>query len=309
MDVVNELRAAATAVLDQVAPAVVRIGSAGGRGCGVVVDDGVVVTNAHNLRDRTTEVTFHDGRAVQGEVAGADLDGDLAVLAVDTSGVTPVEWAAATGAPGDVAFAVTRTGTGAARISFGMVSGIDRAFRGPRGRRVTGSIEHTVPLLRGSSGSPLVDVEGHLVAINTARLGDGFYLSVPADESLRERISALSRGESPTRVKLGVGLAPSHVAQRLRRAVGLAPRVGLLVRSVDEGSAAERAGLLVGDLLTAVDGSELASVDDLFAVLDAAAPNGAIELHVVRGNDELDVRVQFGDAEPGDAEPGDVRPE
>src|ERR671912_133346 len=79
-------------VADAVAPSVVRIGRHGGRGCGVVVADGLVLTNAHNLRDRTTQVTFGDGRATQGRAAGVDLDGDLTVLHVETGDAPPVTW-------------------------------------------------------------------------------------------------------------------------------------------------------------------------------------------------------------------------
>ena len=290
-----ELGAAARTVLDAVGPAVVRIGSGGGRGCGVVVGDGLVLTNAHNLRDRTTQVTFHDGRAAQATVVGADVDGDLAVLEVDTAGVGAVPWTETAPQPGDVTFAVSRTSGNASRVAFGMVSGVDRAFRGPRGRRVTGSVEHTAPLARGSSGSPVVDEGGRLVGINTSRLGDGFYLAVPADAALRDRVDALARGESPQRVTLGVGLAPAHVARKLRRSVGLPERDGLLVRAVDPDSPAGRAGIRIGDLLTAADGRDLATVDDLFAALDAGAARGSLQLHVVRGTDELDVHVLLAD--------------
>ena len=107
------------------------------------------------------------------------------------------------------------------RVSFGTVSGVGRTFRGPRGRRIAGALEHTAPLGRGSSGGPLVDAEGRLVGINTHRLGEGFYLALPAGAALKTRVDALARGESASRVQLGVGLAPSHVARRLRRSVGL----------------------------------------------------------------------------------------
>ena len=83
---------------------------------------------------------------------------------------------------------------------------------------------------------------GQLVGINTNRIGEGFYLALPADAELRQRIDALGRGESPTRPRLGVAVAPSHVARRLRRSVGLPARDGLLVRGVEDGSLAPKAG-------------------------------------------------------------------
>lgn len=287
------LAEAARTALAASGPSVVRIGRAPGRGCGIVVADGHVLTNAHNLRDRTTEVTFADGRSVQGTVTAVDPDGDLVVLELDTAGAPALPWAAESSQPGEVVFAVGRAADGGPRVTFGMVSGVERAFRGPRGRQITGSLEHTAPLPRGSSGSPVVNGEGQLVALNTARLADGFYLALPADAALRTRVNALVRGESVRRVLLGVGLATAEVARQLRASVGLADQDGLLVRSVEPGSPAERAGLKVGDLIAAAGGQAVGSVDDLHTALDAARESRRLALHLVRGAEELDVEVTF----------------
>ena len=288
------LSEAARAALAAAAPSVVRIGRAPGRGCGLVVAEGRVLTNAHNLRDRTTEVAFADGRAEQGRVAAVDPDGDLVVLEVDTGGAPALPWADHPAQPADVVFAVGRTADGGARITHGMVSGAERSFRGPRGRRITGSLEHTAPLARGSSGSPVVDARGRLLAINTARLAEGFYLAIPADAELRARVDALVRGESVHRLVLGVGLAPADVARQLRASVGLADRDGLLVRSVAPDSPAERAGIKAGDLITQAAGADVTTVDDLHAALDGARGASTLGLHVVRGADELDLTIDFG---------------
>lgn len=287
------LRAAARAALAAADPSVVRIGRAPGRGCGIVVGDGYVLTNAHNLRDRTTEVTFADGRAVQAEVTAADPDGDLIVLSVDTADAPTLAWADAPAEPGDVVFAVGRAANGGARITHGLVSGADRAFRGPRGRQITGSLEHTAPLARGSSGSPIVDEHGLVVGLNTARLADGFYLALPADGALRDRVDALVRGETARRLVLGVGLAPTEVAQQLRASVGLPEHPGLLVRTVGEGSPAAVAGIKVGDLLVASSERDLTTVDDLHQAMDAARNKLSLNLTVLRGADQLSVEVRF----------------
>ncbi|MEQ1786988.1 MAG: trypsin-like peptidase domain-containing protein, partial [Acidimicrobiales bacterium] len=296
----STLRDAARAALAATDRSIVRVGRAPGRGCGVVVAEGFVLTNAHNLRDRTTEVTFADGRAVQGTVSGVDPDGDLVVLAVATGDAPPLAWADAAAEAGDVVFAVGRSGDGGARITFGLVSGVERAFRGPRGRQITGSLEHTAPLARGSSGSPVVDEHGLVVGLNTARLADGFYLALPADAALRERVDALVRGESTRRLVLGVGLAPAEVAQQLRASVGLPERAGLLVRTVVEGSPAAAAGVKVGDLLVQAGATALATVDDLHQALDAARADGSLSVTLVRGAEEHTLSVAFT-APDGDA--------
>ena len=291
------LTEAARAALAVAAPSVVRIGRAPGRGCGIVVADGHVLTNAHNLRDRTTEVGFADGRAEQGRVSAVDPDGDLVVLEVDTGPAPVLAWVDEPAEPGDVVFAVGRAGDGGARITHGMVSGAERSFRGPRGRRITGSLEHTAPLARGSSGSPVVDAQGRLLAINTARLAEGFYLAISADAELRARVDALLRGESVHRLVLGVGLAPGDVARQLRASVGLADREGLLVRSVAPDSPADRAGVRAGDLITRAGDADVATVDDLHAALDGARGEQRLSLHLVRGAEETDVTVDFRDDE------------
>lgn len=301
MGVLEELEQAAATVAERVGPAVVRIGRGGGRGAGVVVADGIVVTNAHNLRGAEATVTFSDGRSETGRAGGVDVDGDLAVLRVDTSGVAPLERAPAGPGTGAAVFAVTSGPGAAARVSFGLVSAVGQGFRGPRGRPITGSIEHTAPLPRGSSGSAVVDGTGRLVGINTNRMGDGFYLALPADAALDARIDALARGEAPLRRSLGVALAPPRAARHLRRAVGLPERDGLLVRAVEPGSPAAGAGLQEGDLLVAAGGRELTGLDDLYTALDSLEEGGALALGVVRGVEELDVAVRF---EPGAAPAG-----
>jgi serine protease Do len=294
MAAVQEFQQLVETVTDRVGPAVVRIGRGPGRGSGVVVGDGLILTNAHNLRGPETTVTFADGRQVTGEIRGVDVDSDIAVLAADTGSTASPEWAPEGPArPGPVVVALARAGAGL-RVTWGTVSAVAAAFRGPRGRRITGSIEHTAPLARGSSGGPIVDAEGRLIGINTNRLADGFYLAVPTDASLREKVDGLARGESPSRRHLGVGLAPVHVARRLRRSVGLPERDGLLVRAVEEGSPAARAGLRSGDLLVAANGQPLTNSDELYDALDSAADS--LLLTVVRGVDELTVTVSFAEA-------------
>jgi serine protease Do len=254
----------------------------------VVVGPGLVVTNAHNLRGAEVTVTFSDGRQETGTVAGADIDGDLAVIHVPTGDIEPLEWADTPAEVGTPVFTVGGSPFGA-RITFGLVSAVGQAFRGPGGRLVGGSLEHTAPLSRGSSGGPVVDTAGRLLGINTNRLGDGFYLALPADAELQARLAALSAGESRTRPRLGVGLAPAHVARSLRRSVGLEERDGLLVRVVEEASPAETAGIRQGDLIVAVSGSAVSNADDLFDAMEAAT--GELQVTVVRGTDEIDITV------------------
>ena len=305
MSTLDELEASFAAVMAKAGPSVVRLGTWRG-GAGVVVGAGAVLTNAHNVRADQTVVTFADGREAEAQVTGVDLDGDLAVLSVDTGSAPAIEWSDRQATIGTAAFALTTNGSGA-RATFGFVSSVARSFRGPRGRRISGSIEHTAPLAPGSSGSPLVDRDGRLIGLNTNRVGSGFYLALPADEALRNRIAALGRGESAERPMLGVGIAPSWVANRMRRAVGLAERDGVLVREVEQDSPAERAGIHEGDLIVAASGRPIVEPDDIYDALGSVAADGTLEARLVRGADELTVKVSFGDAAPS-AEAGSDGP-
>ncbi|TMF39643.1 MAG: PDZ domain-containing protein [Chloroflexi bacterium] len=288
MSALEDLSSAIRAVSDTAGSAVVGIGR-GIRGSGVVIADGRVLTNAHNLRGDEVTVTFRDGRSTVGKVRGVDPDGDLAVVEVDTSGAKALAWSEAETGLGDVVFGLAATGAGPARVTAGYVSAVERTFRGPGGSRIGGSVEHTAPLAPGSSGGPLVDASGKLVAINTNRVGEGFYLARPADEALHERVDALGRGESVTRPRLGIAIAPPHVARRLRASVGLSERAGLLVRGVEDGSPAARAGIREGDLLVEAAGKALDTPDALPEIL--AESGLPIELKIVRGDEERSVSV------------------
>lgn len=288
MSLLDELTQTLTTLSAAAAPSIVGIGSRL-RGSGVVIGDGQVVTNAHNLRGDEVTVTFADGRTTTGRLAGIDVDGDLAVVAVETGGAPALAWSDADLAVGTAVFGAAATPGGGARVTFGTVSAVERSFRGPGGRRIGGSVEHTAPLAPGSSGGPLLDAAGRLVGLNTNRLGEGFYLALPADAALRARLDALGRGESVERPRLGIAVAPARVARRLRRSVGLPERDGVLVRGVEDGSAADRAGIRDGDLIVEIAGQAVTDADQLQEVLGSATM--PFEVKVVRGTDERTVSV------------------
>src|SRR3954451_1614154 len=245
MSTITEIQSEIAAVAGRVGPAVVGFGRGWGRGSGVIVAPDRVLTNAHNLRSDEVTVTFADGHRAAGRVAGIDGDIDLAVVEVDTGDIAPVDWDPDRDAApiGTGVVALANPGGRGLRATPGFVSAAGQSFRGPRGRRITGAIEHTAPLPRGSGGGPLVDLDGSLLGLNTIRLEGGLIIAVAANRTLADSADRLARGEAPQRARLGVAAAPPHVARRLRRAVGLPEQAGVLIRSVAESSPAERAGL------------------------------------------------------------------
>jgi S1-C subfamily serine protease len=288
-EVLETIGRAVTAAADTTGPAVVGLGRGWGRGSGVVIAPGQVLTVAHVLRGDEVAVSF-DGDVREGRVLGVDPDLDVAVIGVDTGDAPAVAWEPAEApANGTPVFALANPGGRGLRTTFGLVSATGRGFRGPRGRRVAGSIEHTAPLPRGSSGGPLVDLAGNLLGLNAVRRDGGFILALPADAALRRRADELARGEATERPRLGVALAPPRVARRMRSAVGLDDRDGLLVRGVVDGSPAATAGLQRGDLLFRAGDRALAGMDDLFDALDGAGDTLTVGL--LRGSEEREVDV------------------
>lgn len=277
-------------------PAIVGLGRGWGTGSGVVIASGRVLVSAHSVRDEQPAVTFADGSRREARLLGSDPDLDLAVLEVDTADIEPVQFSDDAPGIGQAVVALANPGGRGLRATLGFVSSAERSFRGPRGRRIQGALEHTAPLPRGSSGSPLLDTEGRIIGVNAVRADGGLILALPADQNLRERVSALSRGESPRRVRLGVALAPARASRELRRAVGLPERPGLLVRAVQDASPAAAAGVLRGDLIVGLAGRETARIDDLHEALEAAAPGADVPLAIVRGNDEMSLAVNLDGA-------------
>jgi serine protease Do len=294
MEALTSLQEAIAGAAQRVGPSVVGLGRGWGLGSGVVIGEGHVLTNAHNVRRDQVTVAFAEGRRETGEWTAADPDLDLAVISVDTDGVPAVAWE-----PGDEpgvgtpVLALANPGGRGLRTTLGFVTSEGRSFRGPRGRRIAGAIEHSAPLPRGSSGGPLVDAGGGLLGLNALRLDGGLILAVPASAAVKERVARLARGESSASPRLGVAIAPARAARRMRRAVGLPERAGLLVRAVEDDSPAAGAGIEPGDLLAAANGVELDSVDTLYGLLDAVAGGGSLELTVVRGTEERAVKVEF----------------
>jgi serine protease Do len=282
------------AIAERLGGAVVGAGRGWRVGSGVIVAPGKVLTAARHADAEGTTVTLADGARVRAEVDGVDRERGIAVLSAETGETKPLEWAPADlqlgiGTP---LYALANPGGRGLRVTAGHVSAASRDVRGPRGRRIPGAVEHTAPLPRGSAGGPLVDLEGRVVAINLLRTQGGLILALGADGGLRDVAERLARGEEIERPTLGVAVAPPWVARKMRRAVGLSERDGLLVRGVEDESPAGGAGIARGDLIVAAAGDDVDGIDALHRSLEFAA-GGSLTLTVLRGDDERQVEVDL----------------
>ncbi len=297
MSVISEIQSEIAELAGKHGAAVVGIGRGWRFGSGTVIGRDRVLTAAHHVRSEGVTVRFAEERSATAELVGVDRDLGVALLDVDTGEIEPPAWAPADAEVGigTAVVALANPGGRGLRASLGFVAAAERSFRGPRGRRISGAIEHTATLPRGSAGGPLLDADGRLLGLNALRLEGGLIVALGPASGLREAVERLGRGEQPERPFLGVGVAPADVSKRMRRAVGLPERDGLLVRGVEDSSPAAGAGIEKGDLIVAAGGEPVDGIDALHRALDAA-PNGGLTLTVVRGTEERQVEVELAGA-------------
>ena len=232
-------------------------------GSGVIWSaDGVIVTNAHVARHPQATVELWDGRRFPGAVTARDPARDLAALRISAAGLPAAAFGdSAALCPGELVIAIGNPLGFAGALSTGVVHSV-----GPIDGGGHSWVRADVRLAPGNSGGPLANAEGRVIGINTA-IVNGLGLAVPANA-----VGAfLRRGSRPV---LGVSLRPVSLGRR--------GPPGLLVLEVEPNSAAERASLWVGDILTGAGGRPFRSVDDLAAALDSGS--GVVELDFLRGD-------------------------
>jgi len=275
----------------RIGPSVVGLQDGSRGGSGVLVAPGVVVTLARNVHGDALTLVTGDGATHDATVLGIDPSVDLAVLRTGAP-APPAAWSTAADPPrlGVKVYALADPGGRGLRVTSGSVASAPRGVRGPAGRLIPDAVEHTAPLPRGAGGGPLVDRSGAIVGLNALRRDGGLLLAWPAT-ALRERAAALAAGERTAPRRLGIALVGARQTGRMRAAVGLDPVDGLLVRGVQEGSPADRAGFAHGDVVVAADGAAVTGLDDLHAAVDAVG-RGALEVEVLRGTERLTLRVE-----------------
>lgn len=249
---------------------------------GIAWRDDVVVSASHTVRrDGDVPVTLPNGTRVTGTVVGRDAGTDLVAIRLPAGSTAAAPRAEAADAKvGSLVLAVGRPGRDVS-ASFGIVSAVISGWRTGQGRRLDGLLRLDVAVYDGFSGGPLVDASGAVLGLDDSALARGSALALPAtivDDVVGE---LLERGHV-RRPFIGVAVHPvalgSAAGQR-----GVAGDTGLVVLSIGEGSPAERAGLLLGDVLVAAGGRALAGPVDLLDALAAVADGEPIELTYLRG--------------------------
>ena len=278
----------------------------GGMGSGFVVDTvrGLVVTNSHVVGgpDSIVTVVLADGRRDSGTVVGLDPQSDVALVRISPGMATHrLEWGDSDSLrPGHLVLALGSPLGRTFSTSFGVVSALGRTdLQLPVKGAYQDFIQFDAFIDHGSSGGPLLDMEGRVVGINTAIGGSldawqGISYAVP--EALARRVvEALAENGETRRGWLGVSTAGGEVTASYADAVGLDRPYGVRVRKVTPDSPAEKVGLRRGDIILAVDGYEISSHEQLRSRLAALGPGIRVRLRLWRDRATKTVEVRLAE--------------
>jgi S1-C subfamily serine protease len=262
---------------------------------GVLWRPGIVVTAEHTVRvDEEIRVTWSDGRAAPATLLGRDPGTDLAVLRIGESDPTAAE--IGDSAELKVGHLVLAVGYGP-RASWGVVSAVGGAWRTGRGGEVDRLLRVDLVLYPGFSGGPLVDASGKVGGLVTSGLSRQLELAVPTATVTRVVDELLATGRV-SRGYLGVGLQPVALPEALGRLAPGADARGLIVVGVVADGPAARAGVMLGDVLVALEGSSLHDLGDVQAAIAGRRVGTAVTVSLLRAGTPLDVAVTLAERPP-----------
>ena len=256
----------------------------------------LVLTADHVIeREDDIQIVLPDGSRHSASLAGRDPGNDLALLRVSEGSVTPARTAAQPARIGQLALALGRPTPEGIQASLGVVSAVGGPVRTGRGGLLEQYLSTDTIPYPGFSGGPLVDVNGHVLGLNTSGLTrSGAALTIPAGLAWQVA-EALARHGRVRRGYLGVRSQPVTLPVAQQQALGREQPAGLLLVSVEDGSPAALAGLLVGDILVGLAGEPLIDPDDLLARLVGEIVGQSVPLEILRGGQPTKIAVKIGE--------------
>ena len=285
---------------NQMADAVERIGTAlvlvNGRqrqpASGVVYGQDLVLTADHVLeREDDLTIQTHDKRTLPAQFVGRDLATDLAVLRVANLGLEAATTSEETARVGQMVIAVGRTANDGPMASSGVVSIIGGPLRTGRGVSLERYIRTDATPYPGFSGGPLIDTQGAVIGVLTTGLVNGIALAIPMDIAKNIADTLVKQGY----IKRGyLGISSQLVRLPDAQRGGRAQEYGSLIVKVDENSPAQKGGLMLGDILVALDGHAITDSEDLQVLLTGDRVGKAIPIDVIRGNALQTLQVTVG---------------
>lgn len=272
---------------------------------GVIWRPGVVVSTNHTVRrDEEITVTMHDQRSVPATLAGRDPGTDLAVLRLAGDNSIGEDQVATPGdaaqlGVGQIVLAVGRPGVSGLSASFGVVSALGGAWRTWRGGEINQLIRPDTAIYLGFSGGALIDAEGRVLGINTSALARGAGVTIPA-ATVNRVVDALLTGGSVKRGYLGIGLQPVALPESLRTRLNLPAEYGLVVLSVEPAGPADQGGVIIGDVVVALNDAPTKDTDDVQTVLGTTGAGQTVKASVMRGGELRELNIKIGERVRGE---------
>src|ERR1700747_296175 len=263
---------------------------------GIEWKKGVVVTVHHGVqREEDIKVLLDGDRAVSAKLVGRDPRTDIAVIRIEERSSTAPQLGDSTSLRlGHLVLALGRTRRGDLVASSGIIGGISGEWRNRRGGHLDQHIRLDLALYPGFSGGPLLNAMGEVVGINTRGLAHGRAVTVPVATINRVVEELLEKGtvEPPY---LGISIQRVEMPNNMRSKLATETRVGLLVVHVENGGPAEKAGVLLGDVLFEVSGKPVEHVDAIQDSLATATIGDVLRVRVVRAGEIKPVSITLGE--------------
>ncbi len=284
------------AVVASVAPSVVQVFGRRRPASGIVYADDVILTTTRALgREEGVRVTANDGRVLEAELAAWDPTTGLAVLRTRGLGASPVPVGTEPARVGQIAITVARSWSNAVTASAGIVAVIGGPLRTGRGQSIEQVIRTTAPMHDGFAGGAFVDAAGRVAGVATAAAIRGFGVIIPAAIAWRTAAEMLEHGR-PRRGYLGLAGQPVQLAAVHQQE--LARERGLLIIGVTPDGPADRAGLLIGDVILEFDGRPVESAEDLLDLLSADRIAKEFATRLIRAGKTQNVALTVGERQP-----------
>jgi S1-C subfamily serine protease len=285
-------------------------------GSGIVLDsEGHVLTNNHVV-EGGSEIAVKlesEGAAYPATVVGTEPNSDLALLRVEApaSKLHPLKLGESSAVEvGDPVVAIGNPFDLERTVTSGIVSALQREIQAPNGNTIDNVIQTDAAINPGNSGGPLINAKGEVIGINSqietggegseGNVGIGF--AIPIDTA-KEEIAQLEAGGSGGAPESGtapagsggfLGISGASITPELAQQYGLAAESGVLVEEAVQGGPAAEAGIEAGDVIVAIDGQQLAGMEELAQVVGADEPGAEVELTVVRGGETGTVSATLG---------------
>lgn len=261
---------------------------------GVYWQQGVVVTADHTVkRDEEITVTLSDNRNVSATLVGRDSSTDLAVLKLSEALPTAEICDASSLKVGHIVLALGHSGDGIS-ASYGVISALGGAWRTWSGGQLDQFVRPDLRLYPGFSGGPLVDTSGRVIGINTTGLARRMDVVIPSATINRVVDQLLATGRI-ARGYLGVGMQPVRLPDSLKNKLNLPALGGVIVVNVESDGPAEKAGVLIGDVLIALDGTSVSDTGDVLAMLVSERVGKTINAQIIRGGTSIEVAIAVGE--------------